>query len=172
MLNVLCVWVLVRYASPNTAGLAHRADRDRAQSADLGLRGRRSRSIRSPPAIPQPVDAFIDALGRSSLALGLLIVGAGLRIEELTRLKPLTLPTCALKLVVMPAIAIAIALGLRTVGRQPVGDRLLHGGAGRLEFLRAGAPARRRRAADGANHHDRDRSLAVVTMPVAIALVT
>ena len=33
------------------------------------------------PAIPQPAHAFVDALGRSSLALGLLIVGAGLHLE-------------------------------------------------------------------------------------------
>ena len=68
--------------------------RDRAES---GLGGRsRSRS-----------HVFVDALGRSSLALGLLIVGAGLRIDELVRPNAVMLVTCALKLVVMPAIAIA-----------------------------------------------------------------
>jgi len=59
--------------------------------------------------VPGPINAVIDALSRSSLALGLLIVGAGLRIDELARLKPLTLPTCAIKLVIMPAVAISIA---------------------------------------------------------------
>ena len=66
--------------------------------------------------IPQPIHTFIDALGRSSLALGLLIVGAGLRVEEMIRLKPLTVPTCVLKLVVMPAIAIGIALAVGLSG--------------------------------------------------------
>jgi malonate transporter len=61
-------------------------------------------------AIPRPVDVFIDSLGRSSLALGLLIVGAGLRPGELMRPRAATLIACVLKLIVMPAIAIALAL--------------------------------------------------------------
>jgi|ERR1043166_1710570 predicted permease len=110
VLNVLSVWVLVRYASPNKpdwrAILTAIARNPLIWACAIG-------AALNPVAgaIPQPVHAVIDALGRSSLALGLLIVGAGLRIEELIRLKPLTLPTCALKLVVMPAIAIALALG-------------------------------------------------------------
>ena len=110
VLNVLCVWVLVRYASPNNPDW---------RTILLAI-------VRNPliwacvigaalnpvaTAIPQPVHTVIDALGRSSLALGLLIVGAGLRIEEMTRLKPLTLPTCLLKLVVMPALALGMAFG-------------------------------------------------------------
>jgi malonate transporter and related proteins len=110
VLNVLCVWVLVRYASPNKPDWR----------AILGA------IVRNPliwacaigaalnpvaGAIPQPVHTVIEALGRSSLALGLLIVGAGLRVEQVIALKPLTVPTCVLKLVVMPAIAIGIALG-------------------------------------------------------------
>ena len=35
--------------------------------------------------VPQVVHDFADALGRSSLAIGLLVVGAGLRIGELMR---------------------------------------------------------------------------------------
>jgi predicted permease len=64
--------------------------------------------------IPQPVNVLIDALGRSSLALGLLIVGAGLRLDELRRLRPLTLASAFVKLVVMPTLAalIAVACGV------------------------------------------------------------
>jgi len=119
ILNVLCVSVLVRYASHGTTDW---------RSVLLAI-------VRNPliwacvvgaalnpvnAFIPLPVHTVIDALGRSSLALGLLIVGAGLRIEELTRLKPLTLPTCALKLVVMPAIAIGIALACGLSGANLV----------------------------------------------------
>ena len=118
-LNVLCVSVLVRHASNNTTDW---------RSVLLAI-------VRNPliwacvigaalnpvnAFIPQPVHTVIDALGRSSLALGLLIVGAGLRIEEMTRLKPLTLPTCALKLVAMPAIAIGIALACGLSGANLV----------------------------------------------------
>jgi predicted permease len=59
---------------------------------------------------------FVDALGRSSLALGLLIVGAGLRIGEVLRPSGVALVTCALKLVLMPAIGIAFAFAFRLTG--------------------------------------------------------
>jgi malonate transporter len=68
-------------------------------------------------SIPQPVHAFIDALGRSSLALGLLIVGAGLHFGML-RPAPLALATSGLKLVLMPAIGIGIALALGLKGAE------------------------------------------------------
>ena len=75
------------------------------------------RSIRSPRAIPQPVHAFVDALGRSSLALGLLIVGAGLRIERIDPAeRRRCFVACALKLIVMPAIAVTIACGFGLSG--------------------------------------------------------
>ena len=74
--------------------------------------------------IPQPIHTVIDALSRSSLALGLLIVGAGLRLEEMTTPKPLTLPTCALKLIAMPTIAIGIALALGLTGANLAGARV------------------------------------------------
>ena len=115
LLNVLSVSVLVRYAS----------------SAKADWRSVLIAIVRNPliwaciagaalnpvnALIPQPINAVIDALSRSSLALGLLIVGAGLRIDELARPKPLTLPTCVIKLLIMPAIAIAIARGFGLAG--------------------------------------------------------
>ena len=115
LLNVLSVSVLVRYASHTNADW---------RSVLMAI-------VRNPliwaciagaalnpvsALIPQPINAVIDALSRSSLALGLLIVGAGLRIDELARLKPLTLPTCVIKLLIMPAIAIAIARGFGLSG--------------------------------------------------------
>ena len=115
MLNVLCVSVLVRYASSNKTDwrsvLLAIVRNPMIWSCVVGAALNPVNAF-----IPQPIHAVIDALSRSSLALGLLIVGAGLRIEEMTRLKPLTLPTCALKLVVMPAIAIGIALAFGLTG--------------------------------------------------------
>jgi predicted permease len=52
---------------------------------------------------------FADSLGRASLALGLLLVGAGLQVWGLLRPAPATLVTSALKLIVMPIIAITLA---------------------------------------------------------------
>ena len=119
VLNVLCVWTLVRFASPNKpdwrAVLVAIARNPFIWACAIG-------AALNPVAgaIPQPIHMVIDALGRSSLALGLLIVGAGLRLDELVRLKPLTLPACALKLVVMPAIAIGIALACGLSGANLV----------------------------------------------------
>jgi len=110
VLNVLCVWTLVHYASPNQpdwrAVLVAIARNPLIWACAIGI-------ALNPVAhaIPQPVNTVIDALGRSSLALGLLIVGAGLRLQEMIRVRPLTLVASLIKLVVMPAVAIAIALG-------------------------------------------------------------
>jgi malonate transporter len=108
LLTVLCVWVLVHYASPSTPhwrdALLAIVQNPFIWACVIGLA---LNPIAS--AIPRPVDVFIDALGRSSLALGLLIVGAGLRPRELVRLRAATVIACVLKLIVMPAIAIAFA---------------------------------------------------------------
>ena len=91
----------------------------------LGLRDRPCAQSARRAAIPRPAHAFVDALGRSSLALGLLIVGAGLRIGELIHPNATMFPACALKLIVMPAIAIADRAGARPVGHEPRGRRVL-----------------------------------------------
>jgi len=115
LLNVLCVSMLVRYASPTRpdwrAVLLAIVQNPLIWSCVAGI-------VLNPvsSAIPDPVHVFIDALGRSSLALGLLIVGAGLRIGEVLRPQAIALVTCGLKLVVMPAIGIAIAFAFRLSG--------------------------------------------------------
>ncbi|GLK85666.1 AEC family transporter [Ancylobacter defluvii] len=67
--------------------------------------------------IPAVLMTFVDILGRSSLALGLLVVGAGLRLDSLHRARAATFLSCFLKLVLLPtaAIALGLALGLRQV---------------------------------------------------------
>jgi malonate transporter len=115
VLNVLSVSVLVRYASTKTADWrAVLVAILRNPLIWACIAGAALNPVNA--LVPQPINAVIDALGRSSLALGLLIVGAGLRIDELARLKPLTLPTCVIKLLIMPAIAISIARGLGLSG--------------------------------------------------------
>jgi malonate transporter and related proteins len=107
LLNAMSVWVLVRYASTGTpdwrALLMTIARNPFIWACFIGL-------ALNPVAawIPQPAHAFVDALGRSSLALGLLIVGAGLRIEEIIRPNAVMAVTCFLKLVLMPALAIGL----------------------------------------------------------------
>jgi hypothetical protein len=67
--------------------------------------------------IPPVLMSFGDILGRSSLALGLLVVGAGLRLEDLRRPRAATWFTCLIKLAILPALAVTIGLvlGLREV---------------------------------------------------------
>jgi malonate transporter and related proteins len=115
LLNVVNVLVLLRYASPSRpdwrAVLLAIVQNPMIWSCVVGI-------LLNPvsSAIPAPVHVFVDALGRSSLALGLLIVGAGLRIGEVLRPSGVALAACALKLVVMPAIGIAFASAFRLSG--------------------------------------------------------
>jgi len=110
VLNILSIWVLVRYASPSRpdwrAVLLVILQNPFVWACVIGM-------ALNPVAawVPQPAHAFVDALGRSSLALGLLIIGAGLRIKELIRPNGLTYAACLLKLAIMPTIAIGIAIG-------------------------------------------------------------
>src|SRR4051794_32990062 len=107
VLNAMSVWVLVRHASIGTpdwrAVMITVARNPFIWACFIGL-------ALNPVTgwIPQPAHTFVDALGHSSLALGLLIIGAGLRIEELIRPNAVMAVTCFLKLLVMPAIAVAI----------------------------------------------------------------
>jgi len=105
VLNVFNVWVLAHYVSevpPNWRAVALALVRNPliwscAIGIALNLIGM---------AIPTPIHVFADALGRSALALALLMVGAGLQLAGLIRPSPVTVVTTVLKLIVMPALAI------------------------------------------------------------------
>src|ERR1043165_3253017 len=115
LLNALAVWVLARYATPVRPDwrrvLLAIVQNPFIWACAVGL-------ALNPLAtwIPAPAHAFVDALGRSSLALGLLIVGAGLRVGELIHPSATTFVACTLKLIVMPAMAISIGMGLGLSG--------------------------------------------------------
>jgi malonate transporter and related proteins len=61
-------------------------------------------------SIAAPLYQFGDALGRSSLAIGLLVTGAGLKLNGLLRVGPAAAAAVFLKLAAMPAIAAALGL--------------------------------------------------------------
>ncbi|MCS0505273.1 AEC family transporter [Ancylobacter mangrovi] len=67
--------------------------------------------------VPAVIFDFGDILGRASLALGLLVVGAGLRLADLRRPRGATWLTSAVKLIGVPLVAILIGsmLGLTDV---------------------------------------------------------
>ncbi|MDB5413230.1 MAG: hypothetical protein JWR10_1565 [Rubritepida sp.] len=64
--------------------------------------------------LPSGVKPLMEALGRASVALGLLAVGAALSVEAMADRLPLQLVTAALKLVVVPAmtLVLCVCLGL------------------------------------------------------------
>jgi predicted permease len=115
LLNVINVWVLARYASPT-----------RARWTQVALAIARNPLIWSCLAgiainvtrlpVPGAIYDTLDLLGRASLALGLLAVGAGLDVRGLTRPSPAAAVSAALKLVLMPAIAVALARVFGTTG--------------------------------------------------------
>jgi predicted permease len=113
LLNVFCVAVLAHYAAPQRLAwpeiLWTIARNPLIWACVIGL----AINLTGLP-VPRPAFEFLDALGRCSLALGLLVVGAGLHLEGLRRPSPAALLTVVLKLVVMPATAIALgkAFGL------------------------------------------------------------
>ncbi len=57
-----------------------------------------------------------DALGRSALAIGLLVTGAGLQLKDLFRPSLAAGVAVFLKLVLMPVIAVALALRFGLTG--------------------------------------------------------
>lgn len=113
LLNIFAVAVLAHYASPQRmawpALLMTMARNPLIWACVIGL----ALNLLHIP-VPRPLHEFMDALGRCSLAIGLLVVGAGLHLDGLRRPTAGALTAVVLKLVVMPIIAIAlgIAFGL------------------------------------------------------------
>jgi malonate transporter len=70
-----------------------------------------------PFGIYPPFEQAVDLIARSSLGLGLLMVGAGLKLTDALRPGPAVAAT-ALKLVAFPVIMVALALGFGPQGRD------------------------------------------------------
>ncbi len=113
ILNVINVWVLAHYASDQKLGgratLGHMLRNPLIWSCLIGI----ALNFSGFP-LSKIVVAFGEILGRASLALGLLIVGAGLALGEAIRPNTRVLLTAGLKLLLMPlfAVGIGIALGI------------------------------------------------------------
>ena len=113
LFNALNVWVLARYVSDEKMALGttflHIVRNPLIWSCLVGI------AINlSGIALPEFSIAFANILGRASLAIGLLLVGAGLELDELWKVNSAMLISTVLKLVLIPlcAILLARALGL------------------------------------------------------------
>lgn len=101
--NVLSVTILTRYAGDEPAGLAtvlrliskNPLILACAAGIFLNITGLR---------LPGPLAPTADILGQAALTLGLLAIGAGLRLDHAYQTKGIVLLTSTLKLIVMPLL--------------------------------------------------------------------
>ncbi|MDB5567904.1 MAG: Auxin Efflux Carrier [Tardiphaga sp.] len=115
LLNILAVAVLAHYASPQRLSwptlLLTIAKSPLIWACIVGL----TINLLGIP-VARPLHEFADALGRCSLAMGLLVVGAGLQLEGLRRPGAAAMLTVMLKLAVMPLIATALGMAFGLSG--------------------------------------------------------
>ncbi len=157
VVNVLSVSVLAHYASPEkrSAGsiVLTVAGNPLIWACAIGL----ALNVTHLP-LPKLWHEVADALGRSSLAIGLLVTGAGLQLKGLFRPSLAAGVAVFLKLVLMPVDRRRPGVAVRPHRLQPCRRHDLLGGAHGVERLRAGPPDGRRRAAAGADHNAADHS--------------
>jgi predicted permease len=170
LLNVLSVTVLARYARPHRLSfpelLSTIARNPLIWACVVGL----GLNLSGLP-IPAIAHDFIDALGRAALAVGLLVVGAALQMNDLMRPGAPALLTMVLKLMLMPAIAITygIVFGLSGISLAVVACCASVPAASNAYVLA------KQMGGDApllAQVLTLQTIVAVVTMPVVIALVT
>lgn len=111
LLNVLAVCVLVRYAEErprSSAGILRTLlTNPFIWSCAIGV----AFNVVLPP-LPRALGTVLEILGKPSLAVGLLVVGAGLDLRSLSRPHPVHLVSAVAKLVVLPVVAVTIARAL------------------------------------------------------------
>ena len=121
--------------------------------------------------LPHVWHEVADALGRASLAIGLLVTGAGLRLEGLLRPSTAASLGVVFKLVLMPVLAIGLALGFGLSGVNLV----IVAACAAVPTSPSAYVMARQMGGDApllAQIITLQTILAAVTMPIAIALVT
>jgi malonate transporter and related proteins len=120
--------------------------------------------------LPKIWHEVADALGRSSLAIGLLVTGAGLHLEGLFRPSAGAAIGVCLKLILMPAMAVVLALGFGLTGA----NRVIVAACAAVPASSSAYVLARQMGGDApllAQIITLQTILAAITMPVAIALV-
>jgi len=170
LLNVVCVTVLAHYASPrkqSAGAIAMTVARNPLiWACVVGL----VINVLHVP-LPRVWHEVADALGRSSLAIGLLVTGAGLHLKDLLRPSIGALASVALKLVVMPLVAVGLALSFGLSGSGLVIVAICSA----VPTASSAYVLARQMGGDApllAQIITLQTILAALTMPIAIALVT
>jgi malonate transporter and related proteins len=120
--------------------------------------------------LPKLWHEVADALGRSSLAIGLLVTGAGLHLEGLLRPNPGAAVGVFLKLILMPVLGIAMALWFGLAGSNLV----IVAACSAIPASSSAYVLARQMGGDApllAQIITLQTILAAITMPIAIALV-
>jgi malonate transporter len=169
LVNVFGVAVLAHYASPekqSARAIAMTVVRNPLiWACAIGLA---ANMLHLP--LPKIWHEVADALGRSSLAIGLLVTGAGLHLEGLFRPSVGAAIGVVLKLVLMPAMAVALALLFGLTGTNLV----IVTACAAVPASSSGYVLARQMGGDApllAQILTLQTIFAALTMPVAIALV-
>jgi malonate transporter len=120
--------------------------------------------------LPKIWHEVADALGRSSLAIGLLVTGAGLHLEGLLRPSAVAALGVFLKLFLMPALAVTLALWFGLTGANLV----IVAACSAVPASSSAYVLARQMGGDApllAQIITLQTILAAITMPIAIALV-
>jgi malonate transporter len=170
LVNVFSVAVLVRYASPEkqSAGtiILTVVKNPLISACAIGL----AINVLHLP-LPKLWHEVADALGRSSLAIGLLVTGAGLHLEGLLRPSAAAAIGVVLKLILMPVLGIALALWFGLSGQNLV----IVTACSAIPASSSAYVLARQMGGDApllAQIITLQTILAAITMPVAIALVS
>jgi hypothetical protein len=169
LVNVFSVAVLVRYASPDKKSAATIVmtvvKNPLIWACAIGL----VINVLHLP-LPKLWHEVADALGRSSLAIGLLVTGAGLHLEGLFRPSAGAAIGVFLKLILMPVLGIAMALWFGLTGSNLV----IVAACSAIPASSSAYVLARQMGGDApllAQIITLQTILAAITMPLAIALV-
>jgi malonate transporter and related proteins len=169
LVNVFCIAVLAHYASPKKQSIGEIAKtvvrNPLIWACGIGL----AINLLHLP-LPKIWHEVADALGRSSLAIGLLVTGAGLHLEGLFRPSAGAAIGTVLKLVLMPVLAVALALWFGVTGTNLV----IVSACSAVPASSSGYVLARLMGGDApllAQIITLQTIFAAITMPVAIALV-
>ena len=170
LVNVLSVWVLAQHASPEKqsvrAIVMTVVQNPLIWACAIGL----AVNVTHLP-LPKLWHDVADALGRSSLGIGLLVTGAGLHLEGLFRPSLAASVAVFLKLVLMPVLGVALALWFGISGTSLV----IVAVCSAVPTSSSAYVLARQMGGDApllAQIITLQTILAAITMPIAIALVT